>query len=169
MGMIEFKKSEGGQYNPVAEGTYDFEIVEVKQGASSGGHMQVELLTQIVGGPEDGRKVRMWYIITEKSGWKIQKLLEAVGLQVQDAGNGNLAFDPDELNGCVFTADAKMAKTPDGRDKNEFVNERPSKLAAQPVDAAAAQAAPQPAPAPVAPAAAPSMPGFAPRGARRAS
>ncbi len=168
MPTIEFKKGENN-FNPVPEGTYDFEILEASPGTSSGGHMQIELNTQIVGGAEDGRKVRMWYVITEKSGWKIDKLLQAIGLDSAPTEGGNFAFDTDQMLGAVFTADASIAKTPDGRDKNEFKNERPSKLAAQPPaqDAAAPAAAPtaaQLAASTAAPAAAPgqaaAMPAF---------
>ncbi len=96
--------TEGG-WSPLPAGTYDFEIKEYEQKVSSNDNPQVQVKMEVADGPHSGKKSNIFLTFVSQAYWKVNELLEALGIEQIDTGekddNGNpiLSFDADELIG----------------------------------------------------------------------
>jgi hypothetical protein len=131
MAIVEFTKDPSvGGWAPLPTGGYDVQIDEIEEATSGTGNPSLKVRGHVVGGPHDDKKVVIWYSLMERAGWKVEALLEASGIdyEVQETDDGeNFRFDTDELVGCYIHYDVKEAEY-EGKPKNNFNNEAPSKL-----------------------------------------
>lgn len=154
-----------GGWTPLPAGTYDCQVDEVDgERTTSKGNPQVMVKAHVVGGDYDAKKVTIFYVLAANSTWRFKKLLDATGTQYTEAADNALDVETDDLLGCYFTVDITK-KVYNGKEGNDFANERASALSAtqeaapaiaQP--ATAPKAAPAAAPAKAAPAAAQALP-----------
>lgn len=158
MARIPYSAGEGGSFQALPQGTYDFRILETLQGTSKSGNPQLQIKMEVLDGPNAGKKVSVWYSLLPQSGWKLDALLEALDIEREDTGevdeNGApvLVFDDEWLvNRCIrFNVTQREWN---GRMNNNFEDEAASEF--DPEGAPAAAAAPKdttgdapPAPAP---------------------
>ncbi len=135
MPRISFKSedSEGG-WEPLPDGTYHFIIDAIEEKVSSKGNAQLKVNLHVSEGPQEGKKVVMWWAMTSLSGWKMEECLEATGIEWDKVETGEtnpdtgkplfeLSFDTDDLPGCEIVADATVEKF-QGKDQQRFNNER---------------------------------------------
>lgn len=134
MARIPYSAGDGGNtYQPLPQGTYDFRINEVVQGTSRNGNQQLQLKMEIIDGPYTGKKVSNWYSLLPQSTWKLDALLEALGIEREDTGqvdaNGKpiRVFDDEWLIGRCIQYDVKQREY-NGKTNNDFQNERQSSL-----------------------------------------
>ncbi len=150
--MIRFNQSKGNGFEVYEPGTYDFEIVDVKQGTSKNGNPQLTVKTKIVGGRYDGKTHTEWYSLTEASAWKITALVEATGcphsvVGTDSKGTPIVEFDETDLVGLFLQGDLEINEY-NGKKSNRLNKERPSEYGdQQPEEEPAQVAAPTPAPA----------------------
>jgi len=129
MARIPYSAGEGGSFQPLPEGTYDFRINETILGNSRAGNPQLQLKMEVLDGPHTSKKVSCWYSLLPQSGWKIDALLEALKIeredtgQVDDKGNPILAFDDEWLLDRCVTFDVSQREY-NGKTNNDFQNER---------------------------------------------
>jgi len=151
--QVTGKQSEGWQ--PLPSGSCDFMIDKVEEGTSKAGNPQLKVSVHVMDGPHADKKATIWYSLLEQAVWKIAGLLEATGVgevvelmdQIDpDTGKPKISvdFDSDDLVGMAFCCDVSQGTTPDGKAKNDFVNEREPASGAKAKTAAAptGQAAP---------------------------
>ncbi len=135
MPRISFKSedSEGG-WEPLPDGTYNLIIDAVEEKMSTKGNRQLMVTAHVSEGPHDGKKCTIWYAMTLKSGWKMEMLLEAAGVEWEktetaetnpDTGKplNELNFDTDDLPGCEIVVDATVQNY-QGKDQQRFSDER---------------------------------------------
>jgi hypothetical protein len=135
MPRISFKSedSEGG-WEPLPDGTYHFIVDAIEEKVSSKGNAQLKVNLHVSEGPQEGKKVVMWWAMTPKSGWKMEEILNAAGIDWDKVETGEtnsdtgkplfeLSFDTDDLPGCEIVADASVEKY-QGKDQQRFSNER---------------------------------------------
>jgi len=123
--------TESKQFAPLPESTYECRITDVTPGTSKNGNLQLALKLEILEGPEAARRVTCWYTITPKSAWRIQKLIDALGItltgtgEVDPDGNEIKSFDHEELLQRCVTYDVKQREY-NGRMNNDFNKPRVS-------------------------------------------
>lgn len=134
MPRIKFRSSEGGEWQPLPDAPYLFQIDEVELDTSKAGNQQLKISAHVEGGEYDQKKVTIWRVLTPKSGWKIELLLEATGAEFtkEESGETNpetgkplydYDFDTDDLVGRSFVADVSTREY-QGKVNNDFNNER---------------------------------------------
>lgn len=143
--MIEFSASENQGFTPVPSGTYDVQIDSVELGMSKNSNQQLILSGHIADGPQIDRKVKIWYTIVPKSGWKLRNLLDAaeVDYELKELGEGEVEIkcDENDLVGCYVRYECEQEKY-QGRDTNRWNKEMPSPLAQGGVKEEASDSAP---------------------------
>jgi hypothetical protein len=155
---IAYTPSTGGGYQPLPEGTYDFQVTAVEEATSSKGTPQVIVTSQVVGGPKDGKTERQYFALTEKATWRFKQLLDACGVAYTIEGD---AFDVEieDLIGTYYEAVTGI-RSYEGKSSTDFKKFSPSALAASSDESfeeeeTAPEAEEEPEPAPVAAKAAP--------------
>jgi hypothetical protein len=132
MAQIQFAKPEKTS-TLLPEGIYDFEITQVTQTtAKSSGNPQLEIKLSVIG-PEAyaGKTIMQWWSLTAKSTWKLFKLLDATGVDYDEA-DGQINFDTDMLEGSIFRAKVTQEENPsNGNLNNRLGNEQPSPLSTE--------------------------------------
>lgn len=176
MPRLNFNAHEGkGDWKPLPSGTYDVMFDSSSTGTSKGGHPQLVLDGHIVGGTNDGKKVKMW-IVTKGGGWRIKGILDATDVEYTEEATGNVdaesrpemtyEFDTDDLPGNIVRFDVSEDEY-EGKPKNNFNNPRAPEKRAQKTAAAPAAAATAPAAAAAPAPAQAAAPQAAPEGRRR--
>jgi len=141
---IAYNPDNRGEWKPLPEGTYDFQILEVEEKTSSKGNPQLYISTEVVGGEFSGKKCGMYFAATENATWRIVQLLEATGVAFEQAGT-DLDFDENDLIGSYFQANAGIREY-NGKKNNDFSKFEPSSLSAGPADEPAEEEEEAPAP-----------------------
>lgn len=99
----EIKDAQGGNFQPLAAGTYGAVIYECELKESKAGNPMYVIDYKITEGPEGiNRKIRSWYAITPKALFIINRLLKATGFPhvEKNTAPGEFTFpDPDEFLG----------------------------------------------------------------------
>lgn len=149
--MIKFtRNSKGGDFELLPQGTYEVQILEVKQKTSKNDNPQVELLFEVQDGEHAGKRFRQWYTMTEKAAWRFAALCEAAGVAQQDTGEkdpeGNPIMECDEQELLQRYVRLELAHR-EFNDKLQLdvKKHHPSALSDAPEAAAAPAAAPAPA------------------------
>lgn len=133
MAKLKFSANQDGFTLP-PEGTFDFEIIEVKLDQDRKGDPQVVTRLEIADGPHEGIRFRQYYTANESRGWVLVNLLKACGVdyEVTDGEDGEppeFEFDPDDLLGCYMRAEIVLNR--DEQKKKTYINlnnEQASKL-----------------------------------------
>jgi hypothetical protein len=132
MPEIEFTASQGGGFEPLPAASYNFRVAKVDMKTTKTTNnpmMQVSLV--VLDGPYEGKKVSLFLVITAKSGFRIQQLLEAAipgeyetfetnEKDDQDRPINAFKFNTDALIDTTFTADLTVGKDDKGEPRNEF-------------------------------------------------
>lgn len=151
MAQIQFTSTGQKGFTPLPTGTYDVQIESVEESVSKSQKEQLVVKGHVVGGDKDGRSVTVYYSKLPQSGWKIEALLKASGIDYEGTGGEDdpFLFDSDALVDTYVRYDIVESEW-DGRPKNDYKNERTSPLAsaapaavALPTAAAMAEAAPR--------------------------
>lgn len=150
---IAYNPENRGEWKPLPEGTYDFQILEVEEKTSSKGNPQLYISTEVVGGEFSGKKAGMYFAATENATWRIVQLLDATGV-TYDLQGTDLDFDENDLIGAYFQANAGIREY-NGKKNNDFSKFEPSALSAGSADEPADEPEPELAPAKAATKAAP--------------
>ena len=99
----EIKQAQGGNFEPLPEGTYGAIIYEVVEKQSKAGNDMYEITFKITDGPEGiGRQVKGWFVVTGKALFSVVGLLKALGLPYpnKDTPPGEYVFpDGDDFLG----------------------------------------------------------------------
>jgi hypothetical protein len=121
---IDVDESSGGGFKPFPEGTYPVIIRDVKRtDPNDKGNWALEVLFEVTAGPMETKRFRCWYYQVPAAMWKTAKLLEASGIDFDEAdhvgGKKTYRFDTDDLLGARM----KMIATPktyQGKEGNDF-------------------------------------------------
>lgn len=124
MGKFKFQANQDGFTLP-PEGTFDFEIIEVKEDQSRDGDPQIVARLEIAEGPHEGVKFRQYYTASESRGWVLVNLLKACGVDYEmtesdDGEPPEFSFDSDDLLGCYFRAEIVLNR--DEAKKKTYIN-----------------------------------------------
>ena len=125
MARIAYSQGDKSSFKVLPNGTYEFRITDVEQGVSSNGNPQIKVKFEVVDGPYRGDTVTAWYSLVPKALWKVLQLVEALGIEtegtgeVDDKGEEIMAFDTDDLIGCLVSFDVGQREY-NGRKSNEF-------------------------------------------------
>lgn len=152
MAKIQYSKAEGGAFELIPVGTYDFLIKGAEQGVSKQkGTPQVTVDVEVVEGDYAGKTMKAWYYPTPEASWKLNNMTEVAGIPSTDSGqvdkNGKpiLESDTDDFAGHYFQADVVHEEYPpnSGKHNAKLEKERASKFStsAPTAQAGAAQAA----------------------------
>lgn len=125
MARIRVEVAEGqGNWTPIPDGTYEFEIMEVKDGNAQSGTPSTGVVSEVTSGPAAGKKSTFWFYQTAKAAWRLKQLLEATGTPFDASTNGDglevLDFDTDDLISRRFTAQIKIDEY-EGKLSNKIV------------------------------------------------
>jgi hypothetical protein len=150
MAFIPYSKGENQGFTPLPEGTYQMAIREAEHGTSTGGNPQLKLRLEVMEGPKAGRFINCWYSLLPQASWKIDNLLEALGIDEVDTGDmdaeGNpiMGLDTDHLLDRIVQYVVTQQEYPAGSGKmnNRFNDEAPSPLEGAQKAAPAQEAAP---------------------------
>jgi len=133
MPRLKFRGSESEGWSPLPAGTYNIQIDDIEETTSRNNNPQVKVAGHVMDGPHGSKKVTIWYAITDKSGWKLKRLLDACGVdyteeetdEVTDKGKPVFDMDVelDDLVGCAFQCDVSIEEY-NGKDQNRFNDER---------------------------------------------
>jgi hypothetical protein len=132
MTQINYAKGgEGGNWQPLPEGTYDVRITKCEQSASTKGNPQLRITAEVLDGTHQGKVVNLWYSLLPQSTWKMDKLLEALEIERTDTGEFNadgtpiMGFDDDHLIGRCVCYTVTQREYPVGSKKmtNDFNDE----------------------------------------------
>ena len=127
----EIKQAQGGNFEPLPEGTYGAIIYEVVEKQSKAGNDMYEITFKITDGPEGiGRQVKGWFVVTGKALFSVVGLLKALGLPYpnKDTPPGeSLLNEPSERDEEELdrrrqeeeAADKEARKEGEGQDKGE--------------------------------------------------
>lgn len=136
MSKIRFRASKGGDFQLPPEGTFDLQIVEVKESTTKAGDPQIVVQFEIAAGEHSGTKFRQYYALTEERAWAFRALCEHAGLpmegQDEDGNTAEFEADLEDLLERYIRATVHLNKSSDGA--RTFVNlrdEQPSKLGGQ--------------------------------------
>lgn len=171
MTRIAFSANKGSGFKLPPEGTYDFEITDVKEDKpDKNGDIRIFLQLKIADGPQAGSEVRHYHTLSSERGWTLREVLQAVGADYteDDGGEGepySIECDTDELIGRYFRADLTHYKNPNTGKTSPNINQ----VQVSPLQEAAAggtEAAPEEPPA-EAPKPAPQTAKAAPQGTAR--
>lgn len=137
MALISYTKGSdgggGGGWQPLPEGQYDLRINSAEQKTSSKGNQQIQLVCEVMDGEYAGKRATVWYSLLPSSTWKLDRLIDALGIQRQptgefdSAGKEILAFDPDHLIGRTVRYNVKQREY-QGKVNNDFADEARSPL-----------------------------------------
>lgn len=99
---LEAQAWDGQSAGMIDPGEYVFEVVEAKMGQSKGTppKPQLEVQVEIVEGESAGRRTRNWYYLTPKAVKRLNALLVATGVPLDD----RLGFSLHALTGARFMA-----------------------------------------------------------------
>lgn len=150
MAKMTIPVGEGGGWEPLPEGDFNFTIEDKEERTSSNGNPQLMLKMRVLDGPLADKVATNFLTITAKAAFRTKQLLEAAGVKYdvegKDAdGNELISFESDDLLNKNVTYKVKQREY-EGKLNNSFDNPRPYGAGA-----AAAQAAPAGAPATAAP------------------
>jgi Protein of unknown function (DUF669) len=98
---VDFTDVKDNQFEPLPEGTYSAEVLEVEQKmGKSSNKPYLNWQFKIDGGEHDGRRAFYMTSLSEKALWKLKQVLKNLGLDV----DGQLDLDPADLVGlpCVI-------------------------------------------------------------------
>lgn len=157
MAQIPYSKG-GDDFTPWPEGTYDLRVKKIEQKVSKKEKPQLEITLEALEGPKDGKTMKAWYSLVPAATFRVDKLLDACGVERIDTGekdeNGKpiLTFDDQDLLGRVFRAEIKH-RDYEGKTQTDLKDEGRSPLA-PPGQNGAAAAAPAQAATPATPSAA---------------
>lgn len=181
MARIRIVEGSGQQWTPFPEGTYDFKITAVEQGTSTKGNPQLKVSLECASQSHSGKNATTWYSLLKQSLWKLNELVDALGIERTDTGEVDendkpiYEFDEDDLVGA-FVRYQVSQRTYEGKTQNNFDSPELSPLDplyAQTQAKAKAEPEPKPAakpePAPAAPAEAPVQAGALRRRGRAAA
>jgi hypothetical protein len=176
MARIAFSANKGSGFKLPPEGTYDFEITDVKteEKPDKNGDPRIYLQLKIADGPQAGSEVRHYHTLSSERGWTLREVLQAAGVDYaeEDGGEGepySIECDTDELIGRYFRADLTHWKNTNTGKVSANINQvqvSPLQEAAAGGDADAAEE-PAPEPAKTAPKAATTAAKAAPQGTAR--
>lgn len=136
MAVIEFEGGEGGSWQPLPAGTYEFLIQAVEQKTSKAGNAQLQVSLTVEGGEYNQKKCNDFFSLLPQAGWKLRNLLQAVAegkYEEIDTGKKDgegkplfkLSFDTEDLIGKTFCADVTIEPAKDtGKLNNRFNNYR---------------------------------------------
>jgi hypothetical protein len=103
MAKLIFKGKEGGEFELITPGIYEFQIIKAVMTQDKDGNPQMQCDFEIAEGDLVGKKVPQWFGAEEKRGWVIRNLLDATNtpydtLEEGDDNNApTLEFDTDDL------------------------------------------------------------------------
>ena len=129
MAKIQYKANKGSGFKMPPAGTYDFEIVDVKdEKPDNDGNMRIYLQLKIAEGDQQGSDVRMYCTLSAERGWMLRNVLQAclVDYEENDGGEGEpyeVSFDTDDLIGRFFRADLTIYTNPNTGKKSPNFNE----------------------------------------------
>lgn len=136
MALISYTKGSdngGGGWQPLPEGTYDLSIRSAEAKTSKAGNPQIQLTCEVADGEYAGKRATVWYSLLPNSTWKLDRLIDALGIGRQPtgefdaAGKEILAFDVDHLVGRVVRYNVKQREY-QGKVNNDFADEARSPL-----------------------------------------
>lgn len=84
-----------------AEGRHRVKIVEINEQTSQGGDDMLVFVFEIIKGESKGARVYENCVLTDKALWKLQQILQAIGIKC----DGKVALDLDKLIGKVCEID----------------------------------------------------------------
>lgn len=136
MGRIQYKASEGKNFQPRPAGTYTLRITNVEESTSKNEKAMLVIQHEIEDGQYAGHTFKRWFMVEGKGTFRTQALLEAAipdKFEMVETGekddNDNpvyaFDFDTDDLIGATYLADAIIKKDPERGEQNEWRNERP--------------------------------------------
>ena len=136
MAIIEFASTGEGQYKPLPDGSYDIQITNAEQTTSKKGNDQLKVSAVVSGGSYDGKKVTLFYSMLPQSGFKLEKLLDAAGVDYEvfdiDTTDGapgkGFRLDTDNLIGTYVRFNDVTQSTWEGKVNNRWDGEAISPL-----------------------------------------
>lgn len=84
-----------------AEGRHRVKIVEINEQTSQGGDDMLVFVFEVIKGESKGARVYENCVLTDKALWKLQQILQAIGIKC----DGKVALDLDKLIGKVCEID----------------------------------------------------------------
>lgn len=84
-----------------AEGRHRVKIVEINEQTSQGGDDMLVFVFEVIKGDSKGARVYENCVLTDKALWKLQQILQAIGIKC----DGKVALDLDKLIGKVCEID----------------------------------------------------------------
>lgn len=103
MAKLVFKGKEGGDFELITPGIYEFQIVSAVTTQDKNGNPQLKAEFEIAEGDLTGKKVPQWMGSGDERGWVIRNLLDATNTpyEIEDEGDKNnpptCSFDTDDL------------------------------------------------------------------------
>lgn len=120
------------KFTLLPEGTYNLRITDYEQGVSKEKETpQLEVRCKVIGGQYEGTSTTIFYSLSEKAGWKLRNLVEALDIDFEsteaegeEEGTMNIDLELDDLIGQKFQVDVSH-RTHEGKQYMNFLNERP--------------------------------------------
>lgn len=103
MAKLTFKGKEGGDFELITPGVYEFMIVKAEITEDRDHNPQLHCEFEIVDGPETSKKIPQWFGTTDKRGWAIRNLCDATNTtyDIVEEGEGDnppvLDMETDDL------------------------------------------------------------------------
>lgn len=137
MPKVGFRASEGEGWEPLPDATYDIQIDDVEETTSNNENPQIKVSGHVASeGPHTDKKTTDWFVMTDKSGWKLKMLVDACNIDYEATETGetndkgkpieDIEFELEDLVGCVYRCDV-TTRTWQGRKSNNFANHRSPK------------------------------------------
>ncbi len=110
-------ESGGGEWKPLPDGDYDLRItkVETRQANNQNQDWQLMVQYETVGGLNPGKKLTDWMFLTKRAFWRIERLLDALMIEMRESGHTDsegdpiLEFEETELLQRVIFANVRIA------------------------------------------------------------
>lgn len=88
-------------FSKAAEGRHRVKIVEINEQTSQGGDDMLVFVFEVIKGDSKGARVYENCVLTDKALWKLQQILQAIGIKC----DGKVALDLDKLIGKICEVD----------------------------------------------------------------
>lgn len=104
----------GGNWEPLPEGVYDIRINSVELTKSKTDTDQLKVGGDVAAGEQTGKKVTIWFALTEKAAYRVNNLCQALLVEGDPTGQFDadgvelLEYDFDALMGRVFRTSVQV-------------------------------------------------------------